>query len=59
MFVSPFTFTLPETNSSKMDGWNTLVSFRGPAYFQVYTDQIKDRQTPNHGKSPGYGTISY
>ena len=29
-------FTLPETNSShlKMDGWNTIVSFWGPAYFQ-------------------------
>ena len=28
---------LPETNSShlKMDGWNTIVSFWGPAYFQV------------------------
>ena len=28
--------TLPETNSShlKMDGWNTIVSFWGPAYFQ-------------------------
>ncbi len=29
--------TLPETNSShlKMDGWNTIVSFWGPAYFQA------------------------
>ena len=29
--------TLSETNSSplKMDGWKTIVSFRGPAYFQV------------------------
>ncbi len=28
--------TLPDTNSShlKMDGWNTTVSFWGPAYFQ-------------------------
>ncbi len=28
--------TLPETNSShlKMDAWNTIVSFWGPAYFQ-------------------------
>ena len=28
--------TLPETNSLhlKMDGWNTIVSFWGPAYFQ-------------------------
>ena len=28
--------TLPETNSSplKMDGWNTIVPFWGPAYFQ-------------------------
>ena len=28
--------TLPETNSSppKMDGWNTILSFWGPAYFQ-------------------------
>ena len=27
--------TLPETNTShlNMDGWNTIVSFRGPAYF--------------------------
>ena len=29
--------TLPETNSSKlkMDGWNTIVSSWGPAFFQV------------------------
>ena len=28
--------TLPETNSSplKMDGWNTILSYWGPAYFQ-------------------------
>ena len=28
-------YTLPETNSShmKMDGWNTIVSFWGPASF--------------------------
>ena len=28
--------TLPETNSSplKMDGWNTIVSYWGPAHFQ-------------------------
>ncbi len=27
---------LPETNSSplKMDGWNTILSYWGPAYFQ-------------------------
>ena len=32
-----FWFTLPETNSSplKMDGWNAIVSFWGPAYFPV------------------------
>ena len=31
--------TLSETNSShlQMDGWNTIVSFWGPAYFQVQT----------------------
>ena len=31
--------TLPETNSShlKMDGWNTIISFWGPAYFQGQT----------------------
>ena len=31
--------TLPETSSShlKMDGWNTIVSFWGPAYFQGQT----------------------
>ena len=30
------TTTIPETNSShlKMDGWNTIVSYWGPAYFQ-------------------------
>ena len=32
-------FTLPETNSSplKTDGWNTILSNWGPAYFQVRT----------------------
>ena len=30
-------YTLPETNSShlKMDGWNTIISFWGPAQFSV------------------------
>ena len=28
------TYTLPETNSAHLDGWKTIVSFWGPAYFQ-------------------------
>ena len=30
-------YTLPETNSSnlKLNDWNTIVSFWGPAFFQV------------------------
>ena len=37
--------TLPETNSSplKMDGWNTIVSFWGPGYFQVRTVSFRER----------------
>ena len=31
-----WTFALPDTNSShlKMDNWETILSFWGPAYFQ-------------------------
>ena len=38
--------TLPETNSSplKMDGWNTIVSFWGPAYFQGLWLLVSGRQ---------------
>ena len=34
--ASSLAATLPETNSSplKMDGWNTIISYWGPAYFQ-------------------------
>ena len=36
--------TLPETNNSplKMDGWNTIVSFWGPAYFQGRTVSFRE-----------------
>ena len=36
--------TLPETNSShpKMVGWNTIVSFWGPAYFQVQAVSFRE-----------------
>ena len=38
LFIFLF-IALPETNSShlKMDGWKTILSFWGPAYFQVQT----------------------
>ena len=37
IYQTEINYTLPETNSSnlKMDGWNRIVSFWGPAYFQV------------------------
>ena len=47
LFVRCFFFlsdcTLPETNSSplRMDGWNTFVSFWGPAYFQGRTVKLR------------------
>ena len=36
--------TLPETNSShlKMDGWKTILSFWGPAYFQGRTVSFRE-----------------
>ena len=38
------TTTLPETNSShlKMDRWNTIVSFWGPAHFQLRTVSFRE-----------------
>ena len=46
-FCSQYRFskcTLPKTNSShlKMDGWNTIVSFWGPAQFQVRTVRFRE-----------------
>ncbi len=47
LFVSknsiPRGTTLPETNTShlKMDGWNTILSFWGPAYFQGPTQKSR------------------
>ena len=39
LVLSAFSCTPRETNSShlKMDGWNTIVSFWGPAHFRVRT----------------------
>ena len=38
--------TLPETNSLhlKMDGWNTIISFWGPAYFQGRFVSFRERK---------------
>ena len=46
--TQPWGITLPGTNSLplKMDGWNTIVSFWGPAYFQVRT--VSFRECINH-----------
>ncbi len=45
-----FTNPLPETNSSplKMDGWNRIVSFWGPAYFQVRLLFVSASVSPNY-----------
>ena len=40
--------TLPETNRLhlKVDGWNTIVSFWGPAYFQGRTVSFSEGKLP-------------
>ena len=42
--------TLPETNSLhlKVDGWNIIVSFWGPAYFQGRTVSFREGILPSY-----------
>ncbi len=43
--IGPFAIPLPSLKKTwhlKMDGWNTIVSFWGPAYFQVQTVSFRE-----------------